>query len=197
VGRHRRRQTEVSAISAKGFLTIRRFDGTQEKEMSAIRRLVIILATLIACVGCDQSTKHVARQLLQGRETISVMGDVLRLGYAENVGGFLGIGAALPEPLRTGVFLLLAALSLTALLAYAVMRRNIDLTHRLAVTLVVGGGFGNVVDRIANNGGVVDFLNVGIGSLRTGIFNVADIAIMLGAAVLLLSVATAHRRKNS
>jgi signal peptidase II len=165
--------------------------------MSAIRRLAITLATLIACVGCDQSTKHVAKQLLQGRETISVMGDVLRLGYAENVGGFLGIGAALPEHLRIGVFLLLAALSLTALLAYAVMRRNIDLTHRLAVTLVVGGGIGNVIDRIVNHGGVVDFLNVGIGSLRTGIFNVADMAIVLGAAVLLLSMATARRRQNS
>lgn len=165
--------------------------------MSTIRRLVIILATLVACVGCDQSTKHVAKQLLQGRETISVMGDVLRLGYAENVGGFLGIGAALPEHLRIGVFLLLAASSLTALLAYAVMRRNIDLTQRLAVTLVVGGGFGNIIDRIVNNGGVVDFLNVGIGSLRTGIFNVADMAIMLGAVVLLLSMATPRRRKNS
>jgi signal peptidase II len=165
--------------------------------MSAIRRLVIILATLIVCVGCDQSTKHVARRLLQGRETISVMGDVLRLGYAENVGGFLGIGAALPEHLRFGVFLLLAVLSLTALLAYAVIMRNIDLMHRLAVTLVVGGGFGNVIDRIVNNGGVVDFLNVGIGSLRTGIFNVADMAILLGATVLLLSMATARRRKNS
>ncbi len=165
--------------------------------MSAIRRLVIILTTLTACVGCDQSTKHVAKQFLQGRETISVMGDVLRLGYSENVGGFLGIGAGLPEHLRFGVFLLLVVLSLTALLAYAVMRRNIDLMHRLAVTLVVGGGFGNVIDRIVNNGGVVDFLNVGIGSLRTGIFNVADMAIMLGAAVLLLSMTTARRRKNS
>jgi signal peptidase II len=197
VGRHRRRQTEVSAVPSEGFLIVRRFDGVRETEMSAIRRLAITLATLIACVGCDQSTKHVAKQLLQGRETISVMGDVLRLGYAENVGGFLGIGAALPEHLRIGVFLLLAALSLTALLAYAVMRRNIDLTHRLAVTLVVGGGIGNVIDRIVNHGGVVDFLNVGIGSLRTGIFNVADMAIVLGAAVLLLSMATARRRQNS
>jgi len=69
--------------------------------------------------------------------------------------------------------------------------------HRLAVTLVVGGGFGNVIDRIVNNGGVVDFLNVSIGSLRTGIFNVADMAIMLGAEVLLLSMTTARRHKNS
>lgn len=153
--------------------------------------------TLVVCVGCDQSTKHVAKQFLQGRETISVMGDLLRLGYAENVGGFLGVGAGLPEHLRIGVFLSFAALSLTALLAYVVMRRRIGLTQRLAVTLIVGGGFGNVIDRIVNNGGVVDFLNVGVGSLRTGIFNVADMAIMLGAAMLLLSMATARRRKNS
>ena len=165
--------------------------------MSMMRKLGIAVAVLIACVGCDQSTKHMARQLLQGRETISVMGDLLRLGYAENIGGFLGIGAALPEYLRTYVFVLLAGVLVAVLLAYAVVKRNTGLPQLVAATLIVGGGFGNIIDRMLNDGRVVDFLNVGIGSLRTGIFNVADMAIMLGAAVLLLSMTTARRRKNS
>lgn len=54
--------------------------------MRSIRRLGIIALTLVACVGCDQSTKFAAKQLLQSRETTSTMGDTLRLGYAENVG---------------------------------------------------------------------------------------------------------------
>jgi signal peptidase II len=55
----------------------------------------------------------------------------------------------------------------------------------LGVALFVAGGASNLVDRIAY-GMVIDFMNVGIGSLRTGIFNVADMAIMLGAGILVL-----------
>lgn len=165
--------------------------------MSMIKKLGIVFAVLIACVGCDQSTKHMAKQLLQGREPISVMGDLLRLGYAENVGGFLGIGTALPEHLRTYVFVLLAGVLVAVLLVYALVKRNMGLPQLLAATLIVGGGFGNIIDRMLNDGGVVDFLNVGFGSLRTGIFNVADMAIMLGALMLLLSAARARHRESA
>ena len=51
--------------------------------------------------------------------------------------------------------------------------------------LFAAGGASNLVDRIAY-GSVIDFMNLGIGSLRTGIFNVADMAIMLGAGILAL-----------
>jgi len=165
--------------------------------MNTIRRTGIIVLTLVACVGCDQSTKYAAKQFLQGQDTISMLGDCLRLGYAENLGGFLGLGSALPEHWRTRVFLLFATLSLLALLAYAVLGRNMDRLRRMSITLVVGGGLGNVIDRIVNNGSVVDFLNVGVGSLRTGVFNVADMAIMSGAVMLLLSLKTARVRGDS
>ena len=55
----------------------------------------------------------------------------------------------------------------------------------LGVALFVAGGASNFPDRIIY-GMVIDFMNVGIGSLRTGIFNVADMAIMLGAGILVL-----------
>ena len=53
------------------------------------------------------------------------------------------------------------------------------------VALLVAGGASNLMDRFVH-GAVIDFMNVGIGSVRTGIFNVADMAIMLGAAILVL-----------
>jgi signal peptidase II len=56
----------------------------------------------------------------------------------------------------------------------------------IGVWLVFAGGASNWVDRVVR-GSVVDFMNVGIGPLRTGIFNVADVAIMVGVAVLLLA----------
>jgi signal peptidase II len=56
----------------------------------------------------------------------------------------------------------------------------------LGLTLFVAGGASNWIDRIVR-GSVIDFLNVGIASVRTGVFNVADVAIMLGAGLFLLS----------
>ena len=58
---------------------------------------------------------------------------------------------------------------------------------------MISGGFSNLYDRITNHGGVVDFMNMGVGSLRTGIFNVADMAIMAG---VLLLVIYSHKPAN-
>ncbi len=62
---------------------------------------------------------------------------------------------------------------------------HINVPSIAGLSLMLGGGFSNLYDRIFNNGAVVDFLNVGIVGLRTGIFNVADMALMLGAALLI------------
>ena len=51
--------------------------------------------------------------------------------------------------------------------------------------MVLGGGFSNLLDRMLKSGAVADFMNIGIGNVRTGIFNLADVAIMVGAGVLL------------
>jgi len=56
----------------------------------------------------------------------------------------------------------------------------------VALALLAGGGTSNLLDRLLYDGRVTDFLNVGIGSLRTGIFNLADMAIMAGALLLVL-----------
>jgi signal peptidase II len=56
----------------------------------------------------------------------------------------------------------------------------------VALALLVGGGLSNWYDRLVNDGRVVDFMVLGIGRLRTGVFNVADIAIMLGIGLMLL-----------
>lgn len=50
--------------------------------------------------------------------------------------------------------------------------------------LVLSGGAGNFEDRLLHHGRVIDFMNLGIGSLRTGIFNVADVCITIGVIVL-------------
>jgi len=66
----------------------------------------------------------------------------------------------------------------------------------LAVALFVTGGASNWIDRVVR-GSVIDFLNVGIGRLRTGVFNIADVAIMAGAGVFLLVEFAEHRQSRS
>ena len=78
-------------------------------------------------------------------------------------------------------------LVLAAILCYALFSRLARSSVVLGIALVFAGGVSNLADRIVLEGSVVDFMNLGIGTLRTGIFNVADIAIMAGFFVLLFS----------
>ena len=55
-----------------------------------------------------------------------------------------------------------------------------------AMVLIAAGGMGNLVDRILRDGRVIDFMNLGLGPVRTGIFNIADVQIMVGLGLLLL-----------
>ncbi|MBK9949803.1 MAG: signal peptidase II [Nitrospira sp.] len=64
----------------------------------------------------------------------------------------------------------------------------------VAWSLVLSGGLGNLVDRIINDGRVIDFMNIGIGSLRAGIFNVADVYITVGVVVLVFQSLQRPRR---
>ena len=112
--------------------------------------------------------------------------DTVRLQYTENPGGFLSLGAALPHGWRTAVFTISASVMLAAALWYAYAVAATGLLDLVALALIGAGGIGNIIDRIRYDGYVTDFLNVGIGWLRTGIFNVADVALMIGIALLVL-----------
>jgi len=146
-------------------------------------------------VGCDRVTKYIAAQKLAGRPTQSFFADTLRLGYAENTGGFLSLGADLPAPLRTIIFTSATGVLLLLLMA-TVWRYGWDRWRTVALALFIAGGASNWIDRFTT-GVVVDFLNVGIGSLRTGVFNVADMAIMAGVALLFVTEIKTFRARSA
>jgi signal peptidase II len=75
---------------------------------------------------------------------------------------------------------------LLALFAYALFVRAGQASLIFALALVLGGGSSNLIDRFVNDGYVVDFINLGAGPIRTGIFNVADVAITAGVLLLLV-----------
>lgn len=146
------------------------------------KRLALLLL-ILATVGCDHVTKRFAVEVLSTSPSRSFMNDAIRLEYAENIGGFLGLGAEWPALARTGVFTIGNALLLVTLVVAAVRARWSG-PSVVGITLVVAGGVSNLVDRLVR-GSVVDFMSVGVGPWRTGIFNVADMAVMLGAALVL------------
>lgn len=146
----------------------------------------VVLLLLLGCIGCDQATKRLALALLPEGRRITLLGDVIRLEHARNAGGFLGAGGGLGEGARGAIFLWGVAL-VTLAAAGAALSRRLPARQALGWALVAGGGIGNLIDRAMTGGWVVDFLNVGIGPVRTGIFNVADVAIMAGIGLLLVS----------
>jgi signal peptidase II len=154
--------------------------------MTNYKRMLFIVIILFTCVGCDQITKVTAQRYLASSGPISYWGDIVRLQYAENQGAFLSLGALLPAGLRFWLLIVLTGIGVAGMLAFILAKRSLRPSLVIAISLIIGGGVGNLIDRIANNGAVIDFMNIGVGNLRTGIFNVADVTIMIGIGVLIV-----------
>jgi signal peptidase II len=149
------------------------------------------MVAVLSTIGCDRVTKHAATTMLAGAPSRSYLADTVRLVYVENPGGFLSLGAGLPSVVRTGLFTAGTGL-LLCMLVVLMIRGRWDRSPTLGLALFVAGGASNWIDRVAR-GSVVDFLNVGVGPVRTGVFNVADVAIMLGAGVVALAMFSKRR----
>jgi signal peptidase II len=145
-----------------------------------------VAVLLVASIGCDQVTKRLASALLERGVIHSWLGDTVRLQYAENRGAFLSLGAFLPESARFWVFVVGVGLLLAAMLGVALVGAALAPLEVAGLACFVGGGFSNWIDRVVNDGRVVDFMNLGIGRLRTGVFNVADVVLMVGVGLMLL-----------
>jgi len=152
--------------------------------MKDLRSLALLCLLLLGTAACDRATKHFAMTTLAGAADQSYLADTFRLTYHENPGGMLGLGAGWRPEVRTAVFqfgnglFLLAAAALT-------LRGGFTRLGQAGLLLLIAGGTSNLVDRVAM-GRVIDFLNVGIGSLRTGIFNIADMAVLIGVGILIV-----------
>jgi signal peptidase II len=156
--------------------------------MNKINRPFALLFVLLCCVGCDQATKALAGQHLAQSASLEVGNRLLLLAYAENPGAFMGLGAALPAGVRFWVLTVGVLLLLAGALIYVGRRAHrLSLLNTVSVALIMGGGLSNWLDRLLNEGRVIDFMQLGVGMLRTGVFNVADMAISTGVVLLLAS----------
>lgn len=133
-------------------------------------------------LGLDQWTKMLAREHLTS-QSFSYWADTVRLGLAENSGAFLSLGSDLSDTARFYIFTVgIGALMLVGLF-FLFRKKDMGQLNTIAYSLVLSGGIGNLIDR-GMKSTVTDFLNVGIGPIRTGVFNVADMAIMLSVGIL-------------
>ena len=152
-----------------------------------MKRITLILLIVASVAGIDQWTKVWAVENVKNHAPTEYLGDFFRFHYAENTGAFLGSGSDLSPTASFWVLKIIPLLVLLGLFGYLLFTKEMPRVATIAFSMVVGGGISNIVDRFLNDGHVVDFMNMGLGSLRTGIFNFADVFIMIGIGLLLFS----------
>ncbi|MCG2461229.1 signal peptidase II [Flavobacteriaceae bacterium F89] len=142
--------------------------------------------------GCDQVSKGLVREKVAPFDYIEVFNDNLILTNVENTGAMMSVGQGLP-PVPKIILLQLLPVVILSILIYKILHKTqLDRWLAIAFAFVVGGGVGNLIDRIAY-GSVTDFLQIRIGSLKTGIFNMADVSVTVGA-LFILFIAIRHKK---
>jgi len=145
----------------------------------------ILVFLLFFFIGCDQLTKEFARrELSYATAPVDVFG-MVRLEYAENAGSFMSIGAGLPDGLRRTIHIVSAIVVVIGFVLLLTYAYEIDRIRLIGFSLLLAGACGNLVDRFNNHGRVIDFIVLGIGNLQTGVFNLADVFILTGLAIVL------------
>jgi signal peptidase II len=157
------------------------------------RKVALIVGLATVVVALDLWTKAVFERAFSGEPTMHFLGDTVRVGFVLNSGVFLSLGHELEPQTRFWLFVVGVSGVLALLAGLTLKDARFRAPEVAAVAAIVGGGIGNLVDRV-QLGAVRDFLNLGIGPLRTGIFNVADVAITFGGiALILLPFLRKHR----
>lgn len=161
-----------------------------------IIRAIVIFAILALNISCDQISKTIVRNRIEEHEQISVVKNYVRLMRVENEGAFLSLGNSLPKVVR---FILLSLIPLVILgfgIGYLFTKKNLPKAMLLGFAFVIGGGIGNLYDRLVY-GSVTDFMHIDFVIFQTGIFNMADVSIMTGLAIVLIGSFLTRSGRNT
>lgn len=154
-----------------------------------------ILLIIVTTIAVDQISKVIIRAKVTPYQESNILGKYLTLHNVENTGAFLGMGSDLNPTVKL-IFLLILPVAVLAYLIYYIFKnKEIDSYALVALCAIAGGGIANVFDRIVF-GSVTDFLHLDLGGVfRTGIFNLADLAVTSGMITLLIG-SFFHRNKT-
>lgn len=156
-------------------------------------RTLTIILSLILIIGCDQASKIIVRSRMGPYSSYSFFNHHLTLQKVENSGAFLSLGDSLNSTQKDILFNIVPFLILILGLVFIFRKKSLDIFTLSGVILIIGGGFGNLYDRVLYSS-VTDFMHIKFGSLQTGVFNVADMCIMAGTFIILIK--TFSKRKS-
>ena len=161
-----------------------------------IKRIVLVFTLIILNIGCDQVSKNMVRNQVEFRSTTEIIGDTFILTNVENAGAFLGMGSDLNPIVKTIFLLILPIVVLLLVLHYLLTKKEIDNLTVVGLSFIIGGGIGNMYDRILY-GQVTDFFHIDFGGVfKTGIFNMADVSVMVGMGLILLAGFVNRKKKQ-
>ena len=149
-------------------------------------RALIIIVILAFNIGCDQVSKTIVRRDLPDNQVIGYLGNHFTLEKTENTGAFLSLGDTLGGPVHTILLVVLPLLAILGALVYIIINTKINRYTLLGIILIIGGGVGNLYDRMIH-GSVTDFMHIDFIIFQTGVFNVADMSIMAGMFIILIN----------
>ncbi|MFB9053370.1 signal peptidase II [Formosa undariae] len=152
-----------------------------------LSRTPFILGLIALNIALDQISKFAVRAYVTPYKSTELLGDKFILTNVENSGAFLSLGSDLNPTLKS-IFLLILPIAVLAYVTYYILtQKDLDKFSVIGFSCIIGGGIANVYDRILY-GSVTDFLHIDLGGVfRTGVFNVADMSVMLGMGLLLYS----------
>ena len=165
--------------------------ASMSREIAKAPLMAVVAGTTLAL---DLATKAWVTSNFALYQSVEVWGRFFRFTYTHNPGAAFGIN------IGDGSRVFFLVLSLVALGVLVWLYRVTPAWDRLrlfAVSLVTGGALGNIVDRIRYERGVVDFLDFGVAGYRWPVFNVADMAVSVGAILLLVSFYMEERREQA
>jgi signal peptidase II len=146
-------------------------------------RFWVIVATIL---GVDFATKLWAVNALSPRHVPhEIIGDVVRFTLSYNPGAAFGMHLG---PASRWIFAVLSVVIVIVMLRVTAELTRVSKLAAVGVPIVIGGALGNLLDRILQRDGVVDFIDIGVGSVRFWTFNVADSAVTVGAVCLILAL---------
>jgi signal peptidase II len=156
-------------------------------------KYLVLLAVTGTIVSLDQLTKHLITQRFRLGETISFIDGIFNLTYVRNPGAAFGLFGRWPAEWRIPFFIIVPVVALVVI--FYVFRKVEDRDVKLAsaLSLVIGGAFGNLIDRAAYNY-VIDFLDFHWYEHHFPAFNVADSAICVGVGFLILDIIQKERQ---
>ncbi|NMB34608.1 MAG: signal peptidase II [Clostridium sp.] len=147
---------------------------------------IIIISVIIAL---DQIVKFVVIENIKLGGSITIIKGFLYFTHWRNTGAAWGI-------MQDGKYILIPVSIILIVVMLIFMIRNNDRLLRVAMSMIIGGALGNLIDRVLRSGGVVDFLDFRFWGYHFPTFNVADSFIVIGTMILIFCVMFTHKSEK-